>query len=296
MKHPSKITNIVMDFDGTCTQIPLIYEAFLAQYLVGLNTTVLAQAPIMKAEWWEAQQEVRKHSPTAPWTIKTAPASPAAADPYILAYECAQHVLRKKQIKADIPLSVFQNAASNNMAPWRNEARSVFDTLLKHGIHISFISNTDSATIYERLKALFAVETIEQLPKGISVMSGASKYAIAELLWDSSIPHQAQEAFGKVPAVHADMGIYRPVYLRRGYYFEAISAALGHNMDRLLSTVFCGDIWEMDLAMPHALGANIHLIERAAPFDTYPYERNAVLAAKGRGKIGKDLTSLLEWI
>ena len=77
MKKHLKITDIVLDFDGTCTQIPAIYEAFLAQYLAGLNTTVFAQAPVTPADWQQAQQQVRMHSPQAGWTIAGTSASPA---------------------------------------------------------------------------------------------------------------------------------------------------------------------------------------------------------------------------
>jgi hypothetical protein len=42
------------------------------------------------------------------------------------------------------------------------------------------------------------------------------------------------------------------------------------------------------------MGARIHLIERAAPFDTYDYERE--LTVHGGGKISPDLKGLLDWI
>src|SRR6185295_446801 len=285
------ITDIIMYFDGTCTEIPAIYEAFLAQYLMELNRTVFAQSLVRADEWREAQELVRTHSPRAAWTIASTPAAPAAADPYIFSFECAKFLLRKKNIQAEIPPEVFKNAANSNPAPWRKEAREVFETLLNHNIGITFISNTSSTAIIGRLQELFSVI---EIPKGIAVKSGAEKYRITELVWDSTIPRDTQKSFQHLPAVHSETSIDRPVYLRRGSYFEAICAAFRNDLGRLASSVFCGDIWEMDLAMPHVLGANIHLIERADPFTTYEYERKAVIGYKRRYKISKDLTSLLE--
>jgi hypothetical protein len=76
----------------------------------------------------------------------------------------------------------------------------------------------------------------------------------------------------------------RPIYLRRGAHFEAINRVLAGDLDVLTKTVFCGDTWEMDLAMPYELGAKVHLLDRAAPFETYCYERQALVAYGDRGK------------
>ncbi|SDG74855.1 hypothetical protein SAMN04487996_122152 [Dyadobacter soli] len=288
-----QITDIIMDFDGTCTVIPAIYEAFLSEYLAGLNNTVFSGSPVLAAEWKEALEKVKTHSPQAPWTIAFAPAAPAGADPYILSFEAARYLLQKKKIQKDIPQEVFKNASDRFPAPWRPEAREVFETLLRNNINITFISNSSSTTITNRLLSLFSVE---KLPFGIAVKSDAAKFRIAELSWYSAIPTGTRDLFLAVPPTHEDLGIGRPVYLRRAAYFEAICAAFNNDLSRLPTTVVCGDIWEMDLALPYALGANIHLIERASPFDTYAYERKVTLQDATRGKISSDLRGLLEWV
>jgi hypothetical protein len=287
------INSIVMDFDGTCTQIPLIYEAFLEQYLQGLNETVFVKSPVTKDEWDNVEKLVRSHSPEAAWTITTTPSAPAAADPYILSLECAKYLLRSKNLPMDIPGTVYGNAATNHPAPWREEAKEVFNELLRHDINIIIMSNTSSVTITKRLQELFSSE---DLPKGVSVKSGAQKYCIAELDWDSSIPKDTRKKFHSLPVVDSHPSIDRPVYIRRGMYFESICNAFNNDLKDLDKMVFCGDIWEMDLAMPYALGAKIHLIERAEPFPTYDFERKATLHDMKRGKISDDLSGLLEWI
>jgi beta-phosphoglucomutase-like phosphatase (HAD superfamily) len=288
------ITDVILDFDGTCTQIPLIYQQYLDQYLVEFSSRLKLATPVTTQEWNDMQQTVREHSPKAAWTVKTTAAAPAAADPYILAYETSKALLRKRpegETISEPPFEAHVNSNNAHAAPWRPEAKEIFETLLNKGIKVHFVSNTSSATILKRLSELFT-----ELPKGLSVQSGAAKFSISELSFDSKISNELKKKFEHVPVAHSAQHIGRPVYLRRSYYFEALCAALDNDLHKLHSTVVCGDIWEMDLAMPHELGANIHLVERASPFDTYPFERDAVTAAKSRGKVSHDLRGLLDWL
>jgi hypothetical protein len=137
----------------------------------------------------------------------------------------------------------------------------------------------------------------------ISVQSDAGKFRVCELEWDekmSPLSPAARKRFEALPTAWNDgkiaNAIGRPVYLRRAAYFGAISRVLGGNFALLPKTVFCGDIWEMDLAMPYALGANVHLLDRAAPFKTYKYEKQAIASCGRRAKTSADLSGLLAWL
>jgi hypothetical protein len=56
MQTGSGVAHIILDFDGTCTQIPPIFEAYLDLYCKGLNESALSVTP---SEWREAQAIVR---------------------------------------------------------------------------------------------------------------------------------------------------------------------------------------------------------------------------------------------
>lgn len=290
------ITDVVLDFDGTCTQIPLVYKDYLERYRLKFVEVVES---LSESEWKEAQTIVCQVSPKAGWMVGGCPAAPAAADPYILADESAKFVLRRRG-KKNVPLPPLNASVySATPAPWRNEALSTFLRLIERGVRLHFISNSSTTMIQERLSQLFGGNN--SLPDAISVQSDAGKFRICELAWDENIllPLEAQARFLALPATYGDLsmqGLERPIYLRRGAYFEAIYRALRGNLDVLNSTVFCGDIWEMDLAMPYALGANVHFVERAAPFQTYAYEREALKECGSRGKASADLSGLLEWL
>src|SRR5258705_11751458 len=112
MKSSAKVMHVVLDFDGTCTQIPKVWETYLELYFKGL---VEAGFKITGNEWREACTAVQKHSPHAGWTLAGCPAAPAAADPYILADEAARLILRRRA--APTPGSPGAKDNGNGAAP-----------------------------------------------------------------------------------------------------------------------------------------------------------------------------------
>src|SRR5260370_5265537 len=258
--------HIILDFDGTCTQIPPIFEAYLDLYRKGLNWLGLN---VTIWEWRDAQEIVRQHSPKAGWTVAGCPSAPAAADPYILADEAARLILRRRGATPPLPPTVHTQAYDTVLAPWRKEALDPFSRLVEHGVRVHIVSNTSTAFITGRLRDLFGDDN--PVRGKFSVQSGAA-IRICELNWDdqAAVPAEAKDdqaapsaeakrRFQALPVAYGDKLLTeteRPIYLRRGAYFEAINRVVAGDFDQLTNTVFCGDIWEMDLAMPYALGAN----------------------------------------
>jgi hypothetical protein len=296
MHTDSGLAHIVLDFDGTCTQIPPIFEAYLDLYCQGLNESGLN---VTLTEWRDAQATVRQHSPKAGWTLAGCPCAPAAADPYILADEAARLVLRRRGTTTPLPPTIHLQAYDATLAPWREEARDTFSRLVEHGIHLHFVSNSSTTFISRRLRDLFGDD--DPVTAKISVQSDAGKFRICELNWDdqAAVSAEAKRRFQALPVAYGEKPLpetERPIYLRRGAYFEAIHRVLEGDFDALTNTVFCGDTWEMDLAMPYELGAKVHLLDRAAPFETYRYERQALVTYGDRGKTSADLSGLLDWL
>ena len=86
-------------------------------------------------------------------------------------------------------------------------------------------------------------------------------------------------------------GLERPLYLRRGLYFEVLSAIWSATGASPEGTFVCGDIFELDLALPAALGARVHLVGRSS---TPEWERSAV--ERAGGSYSDVLSGLLERI
>ena len=274
MLPPMPLRYVVLDFDGTCTQIELVHADFLASYRAILEDANGCARGTLAQAWDAALAQVRVASPDAGWTLFGAPSTaPAAADPYILASEASALLERQRTIQ-QVPADAYPRAYAANPAPWRPEVPEVLAALVERGLKVGFISNSGRFAIQTRLTDLLHGD--RALRGQIAVYGDAAKYRLAELPVGATGPGAAHRAeFERLEGAVRAEGTTRPIYLRRGSYFEALCSLwqdLGASGYAIAETIVCGDIWELDLAMPRALGARVHLIRRAAPFETYPYE------------------------
>lgn len=285
---------VVLDFDGTCTQIELVHAGFLASYVAVLEDANGCAPGALRPAWDAAVARIRAASPDAGWTLHGAPSTaPAAADPYILASEASALLQRDGAIRL-VPPDAYARAYAVNPAPWRPELPEVLAGLIARGLGVGFISNSDRLTIEARLTDLLNAD--RALRRQIVVHGHAAKFALRELPVGATGPGAAHRArFEALDGSVRAAGTVRPIYLRRGAYFDALCGLwrdLGAADYAIAQTLVCGDIWELDLAMPRALGAHVHLIRRAPPFDTYPYE----LAQLPAGDTSGDLHGLLDHV
>lgn len=282
------IKTLLLDFDGTCTDVPAIHQRFL-----DASFEYLSQKGWLTNHdsWVAARAAVTAASPEAGWTLGKTPSAPAAADPYILAGEAALYIARKEKRPLPADFDAYGFAYAKAVAPFRPELRAVLKRADELGVEIQFISNSSTTKITGRLMDLLADDPA--LAARIVTRGGAEKFVIAELPWDDArISPEARRVFGALPVAtggHPDLK--RPIYLRRGSYMRQLAEAWGGDPARAATTLVCGDIWDLDLALPAALGCAVHLVKRGAPYGTYDYEREATLAAGG--SISADLTGLL---
>ncbi|MCU1350247.1 MAG: hypothetical protein JWO56_3277 [Acidobacteria bacterium] len=271
------INLVVLDYDGTITDIRDGAPEFDRAYVRGLGDVVGGKD--LRQEWERAKAAIRAASPEAAWTvIGPAKIAPAAGDPYALASEAAKHFLTESGV---LPSAALQGLATGelytvayNAAPYafRPDARTVLGVLTKarsggQPIRTCFVTNSATDTVKERLVA-------KLFPGGLGaleVQGGAAKFLIAP-------PSQPSDLFDKLPESVQVAGLTRPILLRRGSYFDALRRLWEDpaHPATAATTLVVGDVWELDLAMPAALGCQIHLVLRD---NTYDYELNAAKAA-----------------
>jgi len=290
--HPEgsdvKGPHVVFDFDGSCTRVQDAAPAFLAEFRRLFTRCV---GPGVAAGWDAALAVVRARSPEAGWMLGGTASAPAAADPYILAGETAGYVVRTHGIQSPLPTDLHARAYEAAPAPFRHDLLEVLDGLARRGCTMSFVSNSSTRSIEARLDEYLAQHPA--LRRQIEVVGDAGKFKIRELSSGSSLHPDLRRAFESLPETARSVGLDRPVYLRRGAYFEALCKVWRNTASAIGSTVVCGDIWELDLAMPAALGMCTHLITRASPYDTYAYELHAAQRAGTSAGVSDDLRGLL---
>ncbi len=281
------ITTLVLDFDGTCTDIPAIEQRFLDDTLEFLARS---EWHTSREEWQEALAAVRAASPDLGWTLGGLPAAPAAADPYILSGEAIRHLAERGGVPS-LATPAYAYAYQKSAAKLRPELRHVLERALALGVIVRFVSNSKTAALAAHLDALLA--DAPELRAQLEIHGDAQKFRVTGADWEATHLGSAPAMQGVYRALpeHVELGLARPIYLRRGLYLQALAAVWGGDPARAASTLVCGDIWELDLALPAQLGCQLHLIERAAPYDTYPYERDAARATGA--SVSPDLLGLL---
>lgn len=275
---------LVLDFDGTCTDIPAISDPFLDAYLARLVVDRWTDAD----EWRAALKAVWEASPDAGWTLSRTASAPAAADPYILAGEAMKHIARRRKTRPPEP-DPYVEAYNTAPAPFRPEFVEVLRAIDARGVAIRFVSNSSTTKVAARLADVLKNEP-ELLAK-IPVHGDAEKFVVCEPAFDDEdIGEELRAAFEALPAAGKSV-LRRPIYLRRASYLKVLAKVWNEAKVARHETIVCGDVFELDLALPAALGCATHLVERAEPYGTYAYER--ALAADAGTSVSADLNGLL---
>lgn len=273
---------VVLDLDGTFTDLAEEAPAFQAAFprlvadLVGKD---LADA------WPEAEGRVHELSPELGWTVEGHVVAPADADPYILA-SCAAQLLFDRfllladpGLRSDVTTALYRRAYQHTGAAFRPDAKVVLEALLARVPHVRFVTNAAEDAAQRKLASL--------APRGLEKL-GLRGDARKFLIGPASTP---DERFDRIPKSRAIAGLARPLLLQRGRYFDALAAIWKETGARPETTLVCGDIFELDLALPAELGAHVHFIRRER---TFAYELEAIRALGARGGASDTLTPLLE--
>jgi phosphoglycolate phosphatase-like HAD superfamily hydrolase len=281
MRSPgASIDAVFFDFDGTLTDA----DACAAPFLEAFRARIARRAALAKSAFAEAwsrlADDVDRHPERHGWVVDGQVVAPACADPYLRASRVAklllEHVLPEAEREAAVDED-FAESYRHVRTVFREEAAEIVDAVLASGRVACIVSNTRRAWIEARLA-------------GLSLRSGELRVAGEAAKWAIAPSASDPERLARVPEQLTLDGLGRPMLLRRGRYLDAIvtmEAALGVRIDRAL---VCGDVFELDLGLPHALGAHVHLIARTT---TPAYELRA-LAGMPRAATSGDLQALRE--
>lgn len=261
---------VLFDFDGTLTDPGPISPAFLQAY----RAAFLARVGEEHAHLWDrTQAAVLVGAPQLAWTLEGYEACSAAADPYILASVVADRVLASidRTDLRGLGGELYASLYTEHAAPFRPEAAEVLGALHAAGVTLAVISNASTGKIEARLDALLGPGPVRS---AIGVKGGARKFGVRPATRET--PTRA--AFEALPDVTGAIGLGRPSWLRRGAFFDALADVWGQDAAGPRDTLFIGDIWELDLVLPAALGCGVHLVRRAPPLPTHESELAAVHA------------------
>lgn len=272
---------VVFDFDGTLTDADALAEVFESNLRAQLSEAL--DAPI--DEVWSAVGATVEIA--SGWEIDGRIVAPALGDPYLRATWIARRVAPLVAPALDAPARrdlvsrAYASAYARAPARFRSEAEAVVRAALARVDRVFVVSNSPAASVRAKLASIGL-----DAGSGVEVVGDARKFDVTE---DTS-PSVERAAFDALPIERAIEGLPRPIYLRRGRYFAALDHAARAARCGLDAMLVCGDIFELDLALPAALGAAVHLVTRRSTLD---HERAEALRLP-RGSADEELDAVLD--
>lgn len=272
---------VLLDFDGTFTLAEEEGAPFVDAYRADLARRLGRD---IDAEWSECEATVRARPTEYGWLFQGKLVAPGNADPYIRSTTVARMLMdrfgayaepgEREQALSELYGQSYERSAT----VFRPGAKLVLEKLLSTGVPVFVVTNSGTAAVTRKVEKL-----LPEAPRRPTVRGNARKAFIEE-------PNPLDPSFAGLPETQALAGLPRPVYLRRGRYYEVLRGIWEQTGTRPEKTLLVGDIYELDLAMPLHLGVSIHLIVGETTPD---YERSFV-AAEPRGGLSETLDAVLE--
>lgn len=274
---------VVCDFDGTLTDAEAEGAPFVTGYLedLALLTGTLPDAPAFVAAVDAARAELAARPHDFPFYWMGRAVAPASVDPYLRMLPIAERVFAaagafekpddRSRLLGRI-LYKYNYQKTLGRPHFRDGVGDVVRALPRERAFV--VTNSDTDAVAGKIRALGEVEQ-DVAWLGKHVHGHARKFEL-------------DDAWADVPAELHVPGLARPVLLRRRAYFDVLSRVVPD----LAKCVVVGDIFELDLAMPLAMGARVVLVASA---HTPAYER-AFVGSHPRGLVVDSLRELPAWL
>lgn len=247
---------IILDFDGTFTDVAREAAPFVDAFRAAVFDLLGRELP---EAWDEHATRISENPGRYGWVHEGRIVAPASADPYIhttttahLMFDAAG-VLKDGKTRAAILQALYHHAYENTLTAFRPHAKEVLESLASSGIPTFVVTNARTDAAQKKLRTLgpAGIERIE-------VHGDARKFVVGE-------PDVADDRFARIPEQLAIPGLERPVYPRRGRYFDALASIMQRVGAKPDEVLVCGDIYELDLALPLELGMQVHMVTGPKP-------------------------------
>lgn len=276
------MTVLVLDFDGTMTDAEAEGRPFTEGYLEDLCTLVgrgVGDAEIL-AIADEVEAELSTSPASHPYRWMGRAVAPATVDPYLRIVPIANRVLDKFGVLTGDDRSRLLTGVLFKYNYQKTLGRPVFRANAGHvlrelgGSPTWIVTNSDTHAVASKIAAL------DRETPGVAWLTSRVRGYARKF--------EVDDAWSQAAAELAIPGLDRPVLLRRRPYHSTLASVLEEANATFEDLVVCGDIFELDLAMPLSLGARVGLV--ASP-RTPAYER-AFVTAHPRAKLIDDLAEI----
>lgn len=257
---------VIFDFDGTLTDP----DSAAALFRQAFFEYVGAYSSVSAGPW---QRALEACDPLADVVIDGVAVVRGDADPWLLATGVARAALGLAGVGAEaVDAAIregFHRAYERVSCAFRPGVGALLDGVAAR-CALAVVSNSPPDRVRARLHESGAsARTLEAL----HVVGGAQKFALIE-----SETARGARWRASIGAEHRWDGAPRAVALGRGRYLDAIASVCARAECEPGAVVVCGDVFELDLAVPIALGARACMVAHRG---SRAWERAAVERAGG---------------
>jgi hypothetical protein len=274
---------LVLDFDGTMTDAEAEGRPFRDGYLEDLALLVglATDDPQVRelADQVEAQLAAAPSSHPFMWMGR--PVAPATVDPYLRMVPVAHRILDHF---GAIPSAQDRGRLLGSVLYKYNYAKTLGHPVFRPGAgemlraltgsRTWIVTNSDTHAVAGKVAAL------DREAPGVAWLTSRVRGFARKF--------DVDDGWTGAPGEMVIPGLDRTVLLRRRSYFEILQQVVTEAESSFEELVVVGDIFELDLAMPLALGARVGLVTSAR---TPEYER-AFVTAHPRAKLIEDLAEI----
>ena len=276
-------TVLVLDFDGTMTDAEAEGRPFRDGYLEDLCLLVGRSPgdPEVTAIAETVEAELARAPASHPFLWLGRAVAPATVDPYLRMVPIAHRILDRfgampsANDRGRLLSSVlykYNYAKTLGRPVFRAGAAHVLRTL--GGSPTWIVTNSDTHAVAGKVAAL------DREAPGVAWLTSRVRGFARKF--------DVDDDWAGAPAELVVPGLDRPVLLRRRAYHDSLRSVLDEANARWEDLVVVGDIFELDLAMPLALGARVGLV---ASSRTPAYER-AYVTSHPRATLIEDLADV----
>lgn len=277
------MTVLVLDFDGTMTDAEAEGRPFRDGYLEDLCTLVGRSAGDAEVEAIAARVEdqLAAAPESHPFLWMERAVAPATVDPYLRMVPIAHAILDQFGALKDpvdrgrllgAILYKYNYAKTLGRPVFRRGAGELLSGLA--GRNAWIVTNSDTHAVAGKVAAL------DRETPGVAWLTSRVRGHARKFDIDDSWSGADREL--------ALPNLTRPVLLRRRMYHDILKTILDEAGTTFADLVVVGDIFELDLAMPLAMGARVCLVASAR---TPSYER-AFVSSHPRGRVIEDLAEV----
>jgi hypothetical protein len=274
---------LVLDFDGTMTDAEAEGRPFRDGYLEDLALLVglAPDDPSVRAIAEEVEADLAAAPASHPFLWMGRAVAPATVDPYLRMVPIAHRILDRHgampraEDRGRLLGSVlykYNYAKTLGHPVFRSGAGAMLESLADTRTWI--VTNSDTHAVAGKIAAL------DREAPGVAWLTSRVRGFARKF--------DVDDAWTGVPGEMTIPGLERSVLLRRRSYFEILSQVLVEAESSWSELVVVGDIFELDLAMPLALGARVGLVTSPR---TPAYER-AFVTAHPRARLIDDLAEV----